>query len=359
MPSTKVIEVLYCCSDSEKDEQMRQKLDEHLSPLKSQVGIISWHQGMISPGREWEKEINTRLETADIILLLISSEFTASEYHWNVVVKQAMQRHKNRTARVIPVLLRRVDNWKIPFGKIKALPKGEKPVTDWKPHDNAFANIAEGIREVVEELTDSNFLVKKTYRRIRKEFISIGNIIVNLVRLTFYFLLQPSRHCWRNQTNLINLSKQIIMVALAIYVIVHVSKYVMPQKSDVLETNSSKPNQSMSSKQNFAHVGWIRIGTINDSSHNFSNKSRFIETPNINSRFIPLKGTVVTITNLVSLKKYKPEPYDSKLPPEVDKLQPGVKVVILEVDSLVKPKSKSPRMQIWAQIGKCHRTCNQ
>jgi hypothetical protein len=157
MPPTKPIEVLYCCSDSEKDEEMRQKLENHLKILKRQDVITTWHKGMIGAGKEWESKTYTQLMTADIILLLISSDFFASDYNWNVVLERARERHKAGTARVIPILLRRVDNWKAAFGnlKLKVLPEGEKPVTDRRPYDNAFENIAAGIRKVVEELTAS------------------------------------------------------------------------------------------------------------------------------------------------------------------------------------------------------------
>lgn len=167
MRSTKVIELFYCCSDAEQDEQMRQQLEDHLSILKRQNVITGWHKGMISPGKDWENEIDTHLKSADIILLLISSDFIASDYYWEVVIKQAMERHKAKQARVIPVLLRPYDNWKAIFGNIKALPKGERPVTKWKPYDEAFKSIAEGIRETVEEIQDSFFLLKIYYTDYR------------------------------------------------------------------------------------------------------------------------------------------------------------------------------------------------
>jgi hypothetical protein len=42
MSSTKAIQVFYCCSDSNKDEDLRQRLEKHLSPLKRQKGITTW-----------------------------------------------------------------------------------------------------------------------------------------------------------------------------------------------------------------------------------------------------------------------------------------------------------------------------
>ena len=83
-----------------------------------------WHDRNISAGTEWEREINKHLNEADIILLLISPDFIASDYCYSKEMKWAMDRHERGEARVIPIILRPVDNWKgAPFGKLQALPK--------------------------------------------------------------------------------------------------------------------------------------------------------------------------------------------------------------------------------------------
>ncbi len=87
--------------------------------------------------------------TADIILLLVSADFLASNYCNDVEVTHAMKRHEAGEARVIPVILRPVD-WKgTPFSKLQALPKNAKPVTKWSDRDEAFLNVAEGIRAAI------------------------------------------------------------------------------------------------------------------------------------------------------------------------------------------------------------------
>ncbi|MBD1832457.1 toll/interleukin-1 receptor domain-containing protein [Cyanobacteria bacterium FACHB-472] len=134
---------------------MRQNLEKHLKILQRQGFITTWHKGMIGAGKEWESETDKQLMTADIILLLISVDFIASDWCWDVEVRRAMQRHEAKQARVIPVILRRTDDWEsAPFGKLKPLPDG-KPVSEWGDGDEAFYNVAQGIRAVVKELTTS------------------------------------------------------------------------------------------------------------------------------------------------------------------------------------------------------------
>lgn len=135
-----------------EDEDLRDELEKHLSMLKREGVITSWHDRKIGAGKEWEGEIDTHLNTARVILLLISSDFIDSDYCWDVEVQRAMERHEAGEARVIPVILRPVDWMSAPFGKLQALPTDAKPVTSWANQDEAFLDVARGIRAAVMEL---------------------------------------------------------------------------------------------------------------------------------------------------------------------------------------------------------------
>ncbi len=63
-----------------------------------------------------------------------------------------MERHEKGEARVIPIILRPCLWHDAPFGKLNALPKDGKPVTSWPNRDEAFLDVAKGIRRVVEGL---------------------------------------------------------------------------------------------------------------------------------------------------------------------------------------------------------------
>ena len=146
------VEVFF--SYSEQDEQLRDELETHLSILKRQGAIATWHRRQISAGTEWQGEIDAHLDSAQMILLLVSPDFLASDYIWDVELRRAMERHATGLARVIPVLLRPVDNWqKAPFGELQPLPTNGMPVTTWENRDRAFENIAAGIRKILESFS--------------------------------------------------------------------------------------------------------------------------------------------------------------------------------------------------------------
>jgi hypothetical protein len=157
------IEVFF--SYAHEDEDLRDELEKHLSILKRQGVITGWHDRRIGAGREWEGEIDAHLNAAQVILLLVSADFVASDYCWDIELKWAMERHEDGEARVIPVILRPVDWEGAPFGKLEALPTDAKPVTIWPNQDEAFLDIAQGIRAAVEELAAPRVEVRPAVQR--------------------------------------------------------------------------------------------------------------------------------------------------------------------------------------------------
>ena len=124
----------------------------HLSVLQRQNVIALWNDHVTDPGQKWKNEIDRNLEQAQVVLLLVSADFLASDYCWGIEMKRALERHESGQALVIPVILRPVDWTEAPFGKLQALPEDAKPVTSWANQDEAFANIAMGIRKAVAAL---------------------------------------------------------------------------------------------------------------------------------------------------------------------------------------------------------------
>lgn len=137
-------------SYSHKDEDLRDRLETHLVMLKRQGVIDVWHDRRIAAGDEFDHAISDELEQADIILLLVSPDFLASEYCYDVEVKRAMERHESGAARVIPVILRPCDWQSAPFGKLLAAPQDGRPITKWPDLDEAFLDVAKAIRRVAE-----------------------------------------------------------------------------------------------------------------------------------------------------------------------------------------------------------------
>jgi hypothetical protein len=102
------------------------------------------------PGEDFADEIDENLRSSDIVLLLISSDFVASDYCYGKEMKLAMELQKVDKLQVVPIILRSCDWQFLEFARIQALPKNGKPVTQWVDRDEAFTDIAKGIRRMVE-----------------------------------------------------------------------------------------------------------------------------------------------------------------------------------------------------------------
>jgi len=147
----RVIKIFYCYAN--EDHMLRDELEKHLSPLKRLGRITEWYDRAIKAGAEWDREIATWLDTADIILLLVSSDFIHSDQSYSIEMQRALERHERREAHVISVLLRPVDWDETPLSKLQILPSNRKPVTRWADRDDAFLDIAKGIRQIVASLS--------------------------------------------------------------------------------------------------------------------------------------------------------------------------------------------------------------
>lgn len=139
-------------SYAHRDETYKDRLIGCLSYLKRLNLINIWNDREIIPGTLWEENgIYKNLDSAQIILLLVSDDFIASDYCYDKEISRALAKRK---AKLIPVIIRPT-NWRdLPIGRLQALPADGLPVTEWPNEDKAWLNIATGIEKVVREILD-------------------------------------------------------------------------------------------------------------------------------------------------------------------------------------------------------------
>jgi WD40 repeat protein len=142
---------VFCCYARE-DQEMLEHLKKHLMPLQRSGQITVWSDTSLNAGVEWEKELHQHLESADIILLLISSDFIASDYCYSTEMGRAIVRHNEGNVVVIPILLRSTVWQNAPFARLQMVPTNTKPITNWPDRDDAFHDVTMQISQVVSEL---------------------------------------------------------------------------------------------------------------------------------------------------------------------------------------------------------------
>lgn len=152
MPSSIEIFISY----AHEDEELLKGLVKQLQALKYQGNIDIWYDRQMGAWSESTREDEKHLNSAQIILLLVSPDFMASDYCSGKKMRRAMIRHKRGEARVIPVILRPVYWQEAPFGKLQALPTDAKPIVNraWHSLDDAFFDVAQGIRKAINEIVN-------------------------------------------------------------------------------------------------------------------------------------------------------------------------------------------------------------
>jgi hypothetical protein len=139
-------------SYSHKDGELRGRLATYLGPLTRQGKIVSWHDRDIRPGADWNAEISDQLETADLILFLVSEHFLDSDYCFGVEVEAALSRLKRGDVSVVPVLLKPCLWQESRFSQLQFVPRDAKPIMSSRSPDDAFAEVAREIGEIVSQL---------------------------------------------------------------------------------------------------------------------------------------------------------------------------------------------------------------
>jgi internalin A len=142
-------------SYSHADEGFRIELETHLKILQRGGLITEWHDRRIRPGDDWRMAIDQGLEGADLILLLVSADFVASDYCYQLEMKRALERHGADQARVVPIILRAGNYKSAPFASLQFLPYDGTPVTEWESHDAAWRNVSESLETLIRDGRDA------------------------------------------------------------------------------------------------------------------------------------------------------------------------------------------------------------
>ena len=152
--------VFYSYADA--DEAFLAHLEAHLSGLQRAGRIAPWQRLQITAGKDWQAELQRHLNSASLILLLISADFLASDAQYERELQRALARHEANEARVVPILLRPCDWEASPFARLQVLPRNHQPISRWPDRDDAFTEVAKEIRVALDDLEALSFAAPST-----------------------------------------------------------------------------------------------------------------------------------------------------------------------------------------------------
>lgn len=134
------------------DAQHLEELLKHLALLRRAKKIRAWTDREITAGDAWRGEIDAALENAGLVLMLVSPDFVASDFCWDVELRRALERRAANATRVVPIIVRPADWRDSPLGKLQALPTGARPITKWPDSDEAWLDVVQGLRRLIDKI---------------------------------------------------------------------------------------------------------------------------------------------------------------------------------------------------------------
>ncbi|QQZ28335.1 TIR domain-containing protein [Thiothrix subterranea] len=137
-------------SYSHADEAHKERLEKHLKAISRTLPLTAWSDRHLFAGEAVDEQIFQQLNTADIVLLLVSPDFINSDYCFTKEMERALERYKDEGNVVIPVIIRHTASWRNhKIGQIVALPKDGKPLAKWDDADEFWGSVEDGIRDQV------------------------------------------------------------------------------------------------------------------------------------------------------------------------------------------------------------------
>jgi tetratricopeptide (TPR) repeat protein len=189
--SAKTIKIFVAYSPSSQDKQLKELLEKQLKTLQHKNVVIYWYQHQNNHNLEnisqdsmmrntSEESHNSllyenfyQLQTADIIVLLVSGDFLTliqNEIDWNSEISNLREKHQLGEIVAIPILLDKTQDWQKLLGNFTPLPKNGMPVENWQNPDAAFTDIFQGIEAVIQE-------IRKYHERLQEYRYSFANAI--------------------------------------------------------------------------------------------------------------------------------------------------------------------------------------
>lgn len=143
-------------SYAHEDEKYKDELAKHMSALVRQGVLEEWNDRKIKSGEEWDQAIKTKLDQANIILFLVSKNFIASEYIFDVEIKNALSRHEKGAVRIIPILINYCFFEGSAISQFPIFPSKARPIESYKNPDEAWLKVIHGILNNIAEIKGEN-----------------------------------------------------------------------------------------------------------------------------------------------------------------------------------------------------------
>lgn len=143
-------------SYSHCDEHYKNRLDKALYALKRNNRITVWEDRLLVAGQAWEQELFEKLEEAEVILMILSDDYIASDFCYSREFKYVLDSHKRKSKVLIPIIVRPCSWQDLEFGAIQAVPKDGTPINTYTNEDLAWHEVVQAIKRSIDYFAVQN-----------------------------------------------------------------------------------------------------------------------------------------------------------------------------------------------------------
>lgn len=147
-------------SYSHKDPTYLEQLETRLHALGRRIPIDIWDDRKLLAGSKLKEKIIEQLGLADVVILLISPDFMASDYCFSVEMVEALKKYEREEGHAVPIIIRPESTWfDHQIGEHLALPKDGKAISKWSDPDDAWEDVSRGLKALLTELAQKRGLL--------------------------------------------------------------------------------------------------------------------------------------------------------------------------------------------------------
>lgn len=128
---------------------MRKSLDRYLSQLSKNGTVRVWNDEMVLPGERPDAILQEQLKNADLVLLLVSQDFWASETCYEQALAALEMSKKNPQKKIVSVLLRPNSIEDTPFKGLPQLPAQDVCITQYKDPEQGYWDTYQGVKTII------------------------------------------------------------------------------------------------------------------------------------------------------------------------------------------------------------------
>ena len=141
-------------SYAHEDERFRDELRGALTPYERTKTLQIDDDTCILPGQRWEDELLSKVERADIMVLLLSNDFIRSDYCFQKEMQIARERDQAGDCTIVPIVVRACAYEKLELGELQAILPNGKPVKQNKDRDAAWLEVTKQLDKVIAEFDE-------------------------------------------------------------------------------------------------------------------------------------------------------------------------------------------------------------